>query len=124
MDQQAQNPFGSTAAAATPTPGAGTEPAAAPRGNIAENIFAEVEQMTAGGTMNRSEAFEEISMRTGRRAGTVAANFEFALMISIFTLRDSPLLVVWKCSRRKGVTLFPVMFAFVAAESPASKIWS
>jgi hypothetical protein len=74
-DQQAQTPFGSIAAPATPAPGAGTAPAAATRGNIAENIFAEVEQMTSGGTMNRSEAFEEISKRTGRRAGTVAANY-------------------------------------------------
>ena len=66
MDQQASNPFGS------PSPAA---PVEAKRGNIAEGIFDEVERMTAGGAMHRSEAFEAISTRTGRRAGTVAANY-------------------------------------------------
>ncbi|MBM3634507.1 MAG: hypothetical protein FJW99_04350 [Actinobacteria bacterium] len=45
------------------------------RGGIAEAIFAEVETMTAGGAMSKSDAFEEISKRTGRRSGTVAANY-------------------------------------------------
>ena len=56
----------------------GTGPAAggdAQRGGVAEAIFAEVETMTAGGTMSKSDAFEDISRRTGRRAGTVAANY-------------------------------------------------
>ena len=53
MDQQASNPFGS------PSPAAPVE----------------AKRMTAGGAMNRSEAFEAISTRTGRRAGTVAANY-------------------------------------------------
>jgi len=48
---------------------------APPRGGIAEAIFAEVEQMTAGGAMSKSDAFEAISERTGRRSGTVAANY-------------------------------------------------
>lgn len=60
---------------------AGTDGASAPeadaaqRGGIAEAIFAEVEQMTSGGRMSKSDAFEDISRRTGRRAGTVAANY-------------------------------------------------
>ena len=78
MDQQSSGPFASTPASGAPTPGApAPTPAAAEpkRGNIAEGIFDEVERMTAGGAMNRSEAFEAISARTGRRAGTVAANY-------------------------------------------------
>jgi hypothetical protein len=78
MDQQANAPFGSTPQAPAPTPAVPAVAAAPPeatRGNIAEGIFDEVERMTAGGAMNRSEAFEAISTRTGRRAGTVAANY-------------------------------------------------
>lgn len=59
-----------------------------PRGGIAEAIFAEVEQMTAGGAMSKSDAFEAISARTGRRAGTVAANY-------------------YRIARKRGVDLEP-----------------
>jgi hypothetical protein len=69
-----------SAAAPAPEPDkppiAPTAPAdAPPRGGIAEAIFAEVEQMTAGGAMSKSDAFAAISERTGRRSGTVAANY-------------------------------------------------
>ncbi len=47
----------------------------APRGGIADAIFAEVEQMTASGAMSKSDAFETIATRTGRRPGTVMANY-------------------------------------------------
>lgn len=57
------------------SPAPPTGPPDPPRGGIAEGIFAEVEQMTAGGAMSKSDAFEAISARTGRRAGTVAANY-------------------------------------------------
>ena len=60
----------------------------APRGGVAEAIFAEVETMTAGGTMSKSDAFEDISRRTGRRAGTVAANY-------------------YRIARKRGVALEP-----------------
>ena len=43
-------------------------------GEIGEQIFDQVEKLVAGG-MNRSEAFAKISADTGRRAGTVAANY-------------------------------------------------
>jgi hypothetical protein len=43
-------------------------------GEIGEQIFEQVEKLVAGG-MNRSEAFAKISADTGRRAGTVAANY-------------------------------------------------
>ena len=75
MDQQASSPFGNPAPTTPPPVATPTPPADAKRGNIAEGIFDEVERMTAGGAMNRSEAFEAISTRTGRRAGTVAANY-------------------------------------------------
>ena len=43
-------------------------------GEIGEQISEQVEKLVAGG-MNRSEAFAKISADTGRRAGTVAANY-------------------------------------------------
>ncbi len=44
------------------------------RGSIGNEIFEEVERLVAGG-MNKSQAFNEISERTGRESGTVAANY-------------------------------------------------
>ena len=44
--------------------------------------------MTAGGAMSKSDAFEAISSRTGRRAGTVAANY-------------------YRIARKRGVALEP-----------------
>jgi hypothetical protein len=43
-------------------------------GEIGEQIFEQVESLVAGG-MNRTEAFAKISADSGRRAGTVAANY-------------------------------------------------
>jgi hypothetical protein len=43
-------------------------------GEIGEQIYEQVEKLVAGG-MNRTEAFGKISADTGRRAGTVAANY-------------------------------------------------
>jgi hypothetical protein len=43
-------------------------------GEIGEQIYEQVEKLVAGG-MNRTEAFAKISGDTGRRAGTVAANY-------------------------------------------------
>lgn len=70
------------------TSSAAAAPQDPPRGGIAEAIFAEVEQMTAGGAMSKSDAFEAISARTGRRAGTVAANY-------------------YRIARKRGVDLEP-----------------
>ncbi len=44
------------------------------RGSIGNEIFEEVERLVADG-MNKTQAFNEISNRTGREAGTVAANY-------------------------------------------------
>jgi len=44
------------------------------RGGVGNEIFDEVERLVAEG-MNKSQAFEAISERTGRQAGTVAANY-------------------------------------------------
>lgn len=44
------------------------------RGGVGNQIFDEVERLVAGG-MNKSQAFNDISERTGREAGTVAANY-------------------------------------------------
>jgi hypothetical protein len=82
------------ASPATPAPEPDKPPVTAagaddsPRGGIAEAIFAEVEQMTAGGAMSKSDAFAAISERTGRRSGTVAANY-------------------YRIARKRGVTLEP-----------------
>jgi hypothetical protein len=43
-------------------------------GEVGEQIFEQVERLVAGG-MNRTEAFAKISADSGRRAGTVAANY-------------------------------------------------
>ena len=44
------------------------------RGGVGNQIFDEVERLVAEG-MNKSQAFNDISARTGREAGTVAANY-------------------------------------------------
>jgi len=44
------------------------------RGGIGNQIFDEVERLVASG-MNKSQAFSDISARTGRESGTVAANY-------------------------------------------------
>jgi hypothetical protein len=44
------------------------------RGGVGNEIFDEVERLVADG-MNKTQAFEAISERTGRQAGTVAANY-------------------------------------------------
>ena len=44
------------------------------RGSIGNAIFDEVESLVAGG-MNKSQAFDAIAERSGRQAGTVAANY-------------------------------------------------
>lgn len=44
------------------------------RGSVGNEIFEEVERLVAGG-MNKTQAFNEISNRTGRESGTVAANY-------------------------------------------------
>ena len=43
-------------------------------GEIGEQIYDQVEKLVADG-MNRTEAFAQISADSGRRAGTVAANY-------------------------------------------------
>lgn len=58
------------------------------RGSIGEQVFAEVEQLTAGGAMTRLAAFEAIAQKTGSKRGTVAANY-------------------YRVARRKGAALQP-----------------
>lgn len=45
------------------------------RGSIGEEIYEQVERLMASETLSRTEAFQRISDDTGRRAGTVAANY-------------------------------------------------
>ena len=45
------------------------------RGAIGQQIFAQVEQLTADGAMKRLAAFKQIAAATGRAEGTVAANY-------------------------------------------------
>lgn len=47
----------------------------AKRGSIGEEIYEQVEKLMASETLSRTEAFQRISDETGRRAGTVAANY-------------------------------------------------
>lgn len=53
---------------------AGRKGRKAPRG-VGERIFQEVEKLTAGGKMNRLGAFKSIASRTGKKVGTVTANY-------------------------------------------------
>lgn len=44
-------------------------------GSIGQEIFTQVEELVAKEKMSRSEAFRRLGERTGRRPGTVAANY-------------------------------------------------
>lgn len=56
------------------------------RGAIGQQIFDEVQRLTADGTVKRLAAFKQIADASGRQAGTVAANF-------------------YRIARQKGATL-------------------
>ncbi|MEQ8834815.1 MAG: hypothetical protein RIB67_10295 [Miltoncostaeaceae bacterium] len=58
------------------------------RGRIGHEIFDQVERLVADGGMSRTQAFQQISDETGRRAGTVAANY-------------------YRVARQRGATLQP-----------------
>jgi hypothetical protein len=45
------------------------------RGGVGEQIFREVEQLTSDGRTTRLAAFRAIADRTGRKVGTVTANY-------------------------------------------------
>jgi hypothetical protein len=45
------------------------------RGNIGQEIFAQVEKLVAEQEIPRLTAFKQLSQKTGRRVGTVAANY-------------------------------------------------
>src|SRR5258708_29152571 len=45
------------------------------RAGVGEQIFREVEQLTSGGRTTRLAAFRAIADRTGRKVGTVTANY-------------------------------------------------
>ena len=45
------------------------------RGNIGNEIFEQVEKIVADEGLTRTQAFQKLSEQTGRRAGTVAANY-------------------------------------------------
>ena len=47
----------------------------APRGSVGNEIFDQVEQLMAEEGLSRTNAFQRLSEMTGRRAGTVAANY-------------------------------------------------
>jgi hypothetical protein len=60
----------------------------APRGNIGNEIFDQVERIMAEEGLSRTSAFQRLSELTGRRAGTVAANY-------------------YRVARQRGATLQP-----------------
>src|SRR6266542_2312068 len=51
------------------------ESPATSRGRIGAEIYEQVERILAEEKMNRTEAFKRLSDETGRRPGTVAANY-------------------------------------------------
>lgn len=46
-----------------------------PRGGVGAEIFDQVERLVSEEGLNRTQAFQRLSEETGRRAGTVAANY-------------------------------------------------
>jgi len=53
----------------------GDEQATEQRGNIGNEIFEQVEKIIKEEGLSRTNAFQRLSEMTGRRAGTVAANY-------------------------------------------------
>lgn len=51
------------------------ETAGGRRGNIGNEIFEQVEEIMKEEGLSRTNAFQRLSEKTGRRAGTVAANY-------------------------------------------------
>ena len=45
------------------------------RGAVGQQIFQQVEQLIAGGAMNKLAAFKQVAESSGRQLGTVAANY-------------------------------------------------
>ena len=66
----------------------GDEQQTAERGNIGNEIFEQVEKIIAEEGLSRTNAFQRLSEMTGRRAGTVAANY-------------------YRVARQRGATLQP-----------------
>lgn len=58
------------------------------RGRIGNEIFDQVERLVSEGGLSRTQAFQRVSEDTGRRAGTVAANY-------------------YRVARQRGATLQP-----------------
>ena len=58
------------------------------RGNIGNEIFEQVEKIISDEGLSRTQAFQRLSELTGRRAGTVAANY-------------------YRVARQRGATLQP-----------------
>jgi hypothetical protein len=66
----------------------GTEGVSEQRGNIGNEIFEQVEKLIREEGLSRTNAFQRLSEMTGRRAGTVAANY-------------------YRVARQRGATLQP-----------------
>lgn len=64
------------------------EQASGTRGNIGNEIFEQVEKIISEEGLSRTQAFQRLSEMTGRRAGTVAANY-------------------YRVARQRGATLQP-----------------
>lgn len=45
------------------------------RGEVGPEIFAQIEKMVAAEKIGRTEAFRRLAQKSGRQAGTVAANY-------------------------------------------------
>jgi hypothetical protein len=58
------------------------------RGSIGTDTFEQIEKLMAAEKIGRTEAFKRLSQKTGRRAGTVAANY-------------------YRVARKRGATLAP-----------------
>lgn len=78
----------STSFGSTEQPAAPGDAPSEQRGNIGTEIFEQVEKIIAEEGISRTNAFQRLSELTGRRAGTVAANY-------------------YRVARQRGATLAP-----------------
>jgi ABC-type glutathione transport system ATPase component len=74
-----------------------------PHGAIGQQIFDEVERLTAQGAMTRLAAFKQIAESSGRQHGTVAANF-------------------YRIARKRGVALRPRRSSATVGQSGSGRV--
>lgn len=98
------------------------------RGAIGQQIFDQVEQLTANGAMKRLAAFKQIAEASGRAEGTVAANYYRVARLKGAPLRTRgpgrPVGAKAKTSARVGAALQLIAETLRAQEEELAKLRS